>query len=111
MVIIAGERIEYFKKDGNLLSQLRRSSLGTGPKPVSVAGTKVIDQSFYQDIPATVETMLVQTTSTTATTYIISQVGNSVIGDGISFVQGVDAVDQVSVYYGGRSNFKFRKSI
>ena len=107
VVIIAGERIEYFKKDGNLLSQLRRSTLGTGPKSVAVAGTKVIDQSFYQDIPATVETMLVQTTSTTATTYMISQVGNSVIGDGISFVQGVDAVDQVSVYYGGR---QLRKS-
>ena len=59
VVIIDGERIEFFKKDGNLLSQLRRSSLGTGPASISGVGTKVIDQSFYQDIPGTSENTLV----------------------------------------------------
>jgi len=106
VVIIDGERIEFFKKDNNRLSRLRRSTLGTGPADVSAIGTKVIDQSFYQDLLGT-EVILVQSTSTTATTYAISEVGNSVIGDGITFVQGVDLVDQVSVYYGGR---QLRKS-
>ena len=107
VVLIDGERIEFFRKDGNILKQLRRSTLGTGPAYFSDIGTKVIDQSQIQILPASDEITRIQTTSTTATTYVISTVNNAVIGDGISFVNNVPAVDQVTVYYGGR---QLRKS-
>ena len=101
VVIIDAERIEFMVKDGNVLRQLRRSTLGTGPAAISIAGTTVIDQSLQQTIPYN-ETTLIQTTSTTALTYTISTLTNSVVGDGISLISGVDAVDQLNVYYGGR---------
>jgi len=107
VVIIDAERIEFFRKDGNILRDLRRGTYGTAPANMSPIGTKVIDQSAHQTVPITAETILIQTTSTTATTYIISTVSNSIIGDGITLINGVDFVDQVSVYYGGR---QLRKS-
>jgi uncharacterized protein YuzE len=106
IVLIDGERIEFFVKDGNILRQLRRSTLGTGPAAISYAGTTVIDQSPQQDMPY-VESTFVQTTSTTSLTYIINTVTNDITGDGITLAPGIDAVDQVTVYYGGR---QLRKS-
>ena len=44
VVEIRGERIEYFKLEGNVLSQLRRATLGTGAPMVHPFG------SFVQDI-------------------------------------------------------------
>ena len=44
VVEIRGERIEYFKIEGNILSQLRRATLGTGAPMVHPFG------SFVQDI-------------------------------------------------------------
>ena len=102
VVLIDGERIEFFRKDGNILRQLRRSTLGTGPAYFSDIGTKVIDQSQIQILPASNEITCIQTTSTTATTYVISTLTNSVVGDGILFIKDVPAVDQIAVYYGGR---------
>jgi len=101
VVIIDGERIEFFIKDGNVLRQLRRGTLGTAPAAISYAGTSVIDQSPQQDVPYT-ESVLVQTTSTTSLTYTISTITNTTTGDGIKLTPGVNAVDQVTVYYGGR---------
>ena len=51
VLFINGERIEYFKVEGNILSQLRRGTLGTGPKDVYVAGTELMDQSASESIP------------------------------------------------------------
>jgi hypothetical protein len=102
VVLIDGERIEYFRKDGNTLRELRRGTLGTGRPDSSNVGTKVIDQSQYQILPDLEEVVLVQTTSTTATTYIISTITNSITGDGITFIDDADLVNQVSVYYGDR---------
>lgn len=51
VLYIGGERIEYFKKQGNLLSQLRRGSSGT---PIGVnypSGSKIIDVSANETIP------------------------------------------------------------
>jgi len=101
VVLIDSERIEFMVKDGNILRQLRRSTLGTGPALYSIAGTTVIDQSPQQSIPYD-ETTFIQTTSTTVLTYIISTLTNSVTGDGIKLTPGIDAVDQLNVYYGGR---------
>ena len=111
VVIIDGERIEYGARDGNQLSQLRRSTLGTGPARFSDEGTKVIDVSLRQKI-ATVDYSLVQhIASSNTTTYIINTSSNnsvftinttSNVGDGITLSAGVNAVDQVEVYFGGR---------
>ena len=106
VVLIDGERIEFLIKNGNTLSQLRRSTLGTGPATLSNAGTTVIDQSLQQTIETT-EYTFVQTTATTALTYTISTVTNAITGDGIVLVPGIPAVDQVNVFYGGR---RLRKS-
>lgn len=89
VVTIAGERIEFYKVQGNVLSQLRRSTLGTGPAFYLEANTKVIDQGINQTIPFA-EQMLVQNTlTTTATTYTISTLSNSIIGDGITLSVGL----------------------
>ena len=101
IVIIDGERIEFMEKDGNVLKQLRRSTLGTGPAYFSNIGTQVIDQSLQQHIPY-YETTLVQTTSTTATTYFINPVTTTATGAGIVLNTSIDAVNQLTVYYGGR---------
>ena len=106
VVIIDGERIEFAEKDGNILKRLRRSTLGTGPANFSAIGTQVIDQSLQQTIPY-VEKTLVQTTSTTATTYVISTLTTTATGAGIVLDPGIDAANQVTVYYGGR---QLRKS-
>ena len=51
ILFIEGERIEYFEVEGNTLSQIRRGTLGTGPKDVYEAGTEIMDQSLSESIP------------------------------------------------------------
>lgn len=51
VIEINGERIEYFVKDGDILRQLRRGTLGTGVKNYYEAGTQVDDISKNQSIP------------------------------------------------------------
>jgi len=53
IIFVDGERIEYFIKDGNLLRQLRRGTLGTGVKDVYLAGTAVVDRSSSKNVPYT----------------------------------------------------------
>jgi hypothetical protein len=96
VVTIDGERIEFFKVDGNVLKQLRRSTLGTSPSQFLQVGTKVIDQSPEQNIPfkENYYRQLIYTTATT-NTYVISTmttvVSNPIAGintttsDGIVF--------------------------
>jgi hypothetical protein len=50
VVFIDKERIEYFIKTDNVLSQLRRGTLGTGIKEHG-SGTEVVDASGTQTIP------------------------------------------------------------
>ena len=57
VLFINGERIEYFIKDGNLLKQLRRGTLGTGIKDNHSAGTEIIDQSVNNTVPYKDETI------------------------------------------------------
>jgi len=51
IVFIDSERIEYLKKTGNVLSQLRRGTLGTGILESYPVGTKVRDQSQGHTVP------------------------------------------------------------
>lgn len=50
VIFIDKERIEYFVKSGNTLSQLRRGTLGTGVRN-HVSGTQVVDASGQQTVP------------------------------------------------------------
>ncbi len=50
VVFMDKERIEYFSKSDNVLSQLRRGTLGTGIKEHG-SGTEVVDASGTQTIP------------------------------------------------------------
>jgi hypothetical protein len=111
VVIIDGERIEFFTVNGNTLGQLRRSTLGTAPSFYSEENTKVIDQGLDQTVPFK-ENIYKQVllTSTSTNTYSISSINQIVntgtyhqfINNGITFVDGISAVDQVEVNYGGR---------
>ena len=51
VVFIDSERIEYLKKDGNVIRQLKRGTLGTGVKTAHAVGTLVRDQSIIQTVP------------------------------------------------------------
>ena len=133
VILINGERIEFFQQNNNVLSQLRRATLGTGPSYYLEPGTRVLDQGLEQIIPFA-ENVSVQNTFTNTLTnqYVISKTsqtrtdpvsGNRVLFDGIVLTTAttvapydpvtkqqlttpVNAVDQVDVFYGGR---KLRK--
>ena len=51
IIFLQGERIEFFRREGNVLKQLRRGTLGTGVRTVYPAGTKLYNQSFDSTIP------------------------------------------------------------
>jgi hypothetical protein len=51
VIEIRGERIEYFAKNGNTLSKLRRGTSGTGVFDLNYAGTFVQDISSGETIP------------------------------------------------------------
>ena len=64
VVEINGERIEYFEKTGNVLSRLRRSTLGTGAAFKYLAGNKVQDIGPSETIPYRDTTTVDQITTT-----------------------------------------------
>jgi hypothetical protein len=51
IIYIAGERIEYMSKVGNVLSQLRRGVQGTAIGELYTIGTKVVDIGYQEIIP------------------------------------------------------------
>ena len=51
ILFINGERIEFFRREGNIVKQLRRGTLGTGVKDSYEIGTQVYNQSFDSTIP------------------------------------------------------------
>jgi hypothetical protein len=110
VILLDAERIEYFTKNGNVLTDLRRSTLGTGPSFYSQIGTKVIDQSVKQTVN-TYEERLQQHIFTSSNVMVISTTTATgfAMGDGIILNSDptIRAADQVEVYYGGR---KLRKS-
>jgi hypothetical protein len=50
VIIINGERIQFYNITGNTLTQLVRGSLGTGIRDSYPAGTTVLDQGSYQTL-------------------------------------------------------------
>jgi hypothetical protein len=57
VIFLAGERIEYFIKDGNYLKQLRRGTFGTGVKAMYQAGTELYEQGTANTMPYKDETI------------------------------------------------------
>ena len=135
VILLDGERIEYTSKDGNVLSGLRRGTLGTGPAKFSDVYTTVIDQSISQKIntyerinvqfidSSNTNTYVISTLTSTLTNFTVSgskdlediSLSSSIynVFSGISLlttstiVNPPAAVNQVEVYYGGR---KLRKT-
>ena len=60
IIEIRGERIEYFALNGNVLSRLRRGTLGTGTPPLHIAGSIVQDIGGSETIPYTDTTTVEQ---------------------------------------------------
>ena len=86
VILVDGERIEFFKVQRNTLSQLRRATLGTSPSFYSEKLTKVIDQSRAQTIPFE-EDVLIQKQITQAGTNVYTintSTDISTHGDGIT---------------------------
>ena len=119
VILIDGERIEFLKIVGNTLTELRRGTLGTGPKDVCAVKTRVIDQGYLQNIPysdntfdqtifvnITTNTYTINTTaSVTATSFGTP----SALSDGIVLQQNptttsinLNPTDELDIYYGGR---------
>ena len=66
VIFIGEERIEYFIKAGNTLSQLRRATLGTALQN-HASGAQVVDASASQTVPYA-ETIYAKTTTTDGST-------------------------------------------
>lgn len=57
VIFIDGERIEYFVRNGNVISHMRRGTLGTGVKDVYAVDTPVYNQSAENTMPYKDETL------------------------------------------------------
>jgi hypothetical protein len=51
VIFIGSERIEYYEKQGKVLTKIRRGTLGTGIKQVHIAGSKVLDRNVNNLVP------------------------------------------------------------
>ena len=79
VIFIEGERIEYFVRNDNVLSQLRRGTLGTGVKDVYSEGTNVYNQSEVNMMPYKDETLTtIFTADGTTSTYELDFIPGSV---------------------------------
>jgi hypothetical protein len=85
VVEIAGERIEYYVKEGNILRQIHRGTLGTGIKQTIPAGTKVIEMGQKNTIP-----------------YIDKENKKTFYSDGVSDVYNIDMIPTITVIAAGR---------
>ena len=132
VILVDGERIEFLEQTGNVLTKLRRATLGTGPSYYSEPGTRVLDQGVEQMLlfKENVYKQIHFTTSTT-NTYVISKTPyvyntgtyDQINSDGIVLINKtltapydpltrqqlttpITLVDQVDVFYGGRKLMK-----
>jgi hypothetical protein len=97
VILIDGERIEFFKLEGNKLSWLRRGTLGTGVKILHKESSIVLDQGPSQNIPL-VEYKRVDKFSINSTTNTTFTLTNVVFTGSI-----VNAYNHVEVVYQGRT--------
>jgi hypothetical protein len=118
VILVNRERIEFYQMNGNVLSRLRRGTLGTGPSDYLPTGTKVIDQSPEQTVPYnnTIQTQVKWTDSTTntytihaydhtSTNGISTVTSNGIILQNRDITQSSNYInnkDQIVINYGGR---------
>jgi hypothetical protein len=94
VILINGERIEFYEVTGNVLTKLRRATLGTGAKSSYSVGTTVIDQGSAQSmIVHDYEQVQTIKIVSTASTYTLPQ---------LTFSTSTSASSQVEVHYQGR---------
>ena len=102
VILINGERIEFFIIVGNQLRQIRRGTMGTGPKDVHYAGEHVLDQGNNQKIPVNDLKQTTSTVVTTATaTYSLNNWFNFNQKTDIYGRLNPDPTDQIEVKYQG----------
>jgi hypothetical protein len=129
VIMVEGERIEFWHSNNNILSEIRRGTLGTGPSEYSNEGTRVLDQGTRQLISGP-EVLKVQNSfaGVSTNTYVIStatidrtypNTSTLVQCDGIvintasedlptdyttynNVSRLIAPIDQVDVFYGGR---------
>jgi hypothetical protein len=86
IVYINGERIEYFAKTGNVLSRLRRGTLGTGVPTVHRSGTDIINIGISETIPykdeLVIETFVSTDSSNVLYTNFVPEATPATIDDG-----------------------------
>ena len=73
VIYINGERIEYFIKNQNKLSQLRRGTWGTGVPTIHGTGTEVLDIGVAETIPYEDKTDVQEWDPNTRLPYILSK--------------------------------------
>ena len=106
IIYVAGERIEYFAKFGNVLSQITRGTLGTGARSGYPAGTKVIDQGPGVNVPVSEKTITQTFVSTNTNTSFVLNPADTSADKIIAFNSLANPWDQVDVFYGGRRLLK-----
>ena len=106
VVLIDGERIEFFVIQHNVLRQLRRGTLGTSPRDIHYAGTLVVDQGSLQTIPYQDKVQKLTTASTTSTQYEYDLFNVANTSSRILFNTSTAFTDQVEVFYQGRPLLK-----
>ena len=107
IIFVNGERIEYRQKEGNLLKQLQRGTLGTGVNELHTSGTEVYDQSIDASMPYKDETIsTVFTADGTSSTFELD------------FTPGAGGVNEFDVFVAGKrlrknaiSSYKFETTI
>jgi hypothetical protein len=113
VVLIDGERIEFTKMTPTTLSGLRRGTIGTSSKEVYLTNTTVIDNGYIETIPyadktntqvifANSSTNIYEISTTSYTVSIPYNPDENIACNGIALSTLTDAVNQVSVIYGGR---------
>jgi hypothetical protein len=96
--------------NGNILSVIKRATLGTGANIDYTAGTILVDAGVSQSIPDRSMTFIQNFITTNTTTYTIStativQTGTvytKSVGDGITLNANISGKDQIEVWYAGR---------
>jgi hypothetical protein len=108
VIFINSERIEFMTISGNVLSRIKRATLGTGANTVYSTGTTVVDMGIYETVPSLSKNLIQNIITTNTTTYNISAVNTSsnlISGDGININPNITSknglADQVEVYYAG----------
>jgi len=101
IILVNGERIEFFKVEGNRLTMLRRGTLGTGVKSMHKESSIVIDQGQKQTIPVYQNSQVwKQRTAFWNTGTDLMHYGTSTYDISANF--NIDSASELDVYYEGR---------